>query len=66
MHPQITANLLFIRFEFRTGDASGHNMATLAADHLIAHILTRYPQMEYGSISGNCAATKSRPRSTAS
>jgi len=28
---EITANLLFIRFEFGTGDASGHNMATLAA-----------------------------------
>ncbi|MEB3979464.1 hydroxymethylglutaryl-CoA reductase [Mycobacterium ulcerans] len=58
MHPQITANLLFIRFEFRTGDASGHNMATLAADHLIAHILTHYPQMEYGSISGNMCCDK--------
>jgi hydroxymethylglutaryl-CoA reductase (NADPH) len=58
MRPEITANLLFIRFEFRTGDASGHNMATLAADRLISYILTVYPQLEYGSISGNMCADK--------
>src|SRR5690625_4009880 len=27
---QIVGNLLFVRFEFTTGDASGHNMATLS------------------------------------
>jgi len=28
MHHQIAGNLLFLRFEFTTGDAAGHNMTT--------------------------------------
>ncbi|NKQ28270.1 hydroxymethylglutaryl-CoA reductase, partial [Streptomyces galbus] len=36
---EVNANLLFLRFEFSTGDASGHNMATLASDVLLKHIL---------------------------
>ncbi|MFF2654155.1 hydroxymethylglutaryl-CoA reductase [Streptomyces sp. NPDC058045] len=55
---EITANLLFIRFEFSTGDASGHNMATLAADALLAHILRTIPGISYGSISGNYCTDK--------
>ncbi|MFE9024724.1 hydroxymethylglutaryl-CoA reductase [Streptomyces iakyrus] len=55
---EITANLLFIRFEFGTGDASGHNMATLAADALLSHILQTIPGISYGSISGNYCTDK--------
>jgi hydroxymethylglutaryl-CoA reductase (NADPH) len=55
---EITANLLFIRFEFVTGDASGHNMATLAADALLSHILQTIPGISYGSISGNYCTDK--------
>lgn len=40
---EIAANLLFLRFEFSTGEASGHNMATLAADALLTHILGAIP-----------------------
>lgn len=55
---EITANLLFIRFEFTTGDASGHNMATLAADVLLQHLLQTIPGISYGSISGNYCTDK--------
>ncbi|MCD0448648.1 hypothetical protein LO762_05475 [Actinocorallia sp. API 0066] len=55
---EIAANLLFLRFEFTTGDASGHNMATLAADTLLTHILRTVPGISYGSISGNYCTDK--------
>lgn len=55
---EIAANLLFLRFEFTTGDASGHNMATLAADVLLRHILRTIPGISYGSISGNYCTDK--------
>ncbi|MFI1248220.1 hydroxymethylglutaryl-CoA reductase [Streptomyces anulatus] len=55
---EITANLLFIRFEFTTGDASGHNMATLASDALLKHLLQTVPGITYGSISGNYCTDK--------
>jgi hydroxymethylglutaryl-CoA reductase (NADPH) len=55
---EITANLLFIRFEFSTGDASGHNMATLASDALLKHLLRAVPGISYGSISGNYCTDK--------
>ncbi|MER7929744.1 hydroxymethylglutaryl-CoA reductase [Streptomyces sp. NPDC096057] len=55
---EINANLLFLRFEFSTGDASGHNMATLASDALLAHLLTTVPDISYGSISGNYCTDK--------
>ncbi|WP_405791572.1 hydroxymethylglutaryl-CoA reductase [Streptomyces sp. NBC_01506] len=55
---EITANLLFIRFEFSTGDASGHNMATLASDALLTHLLRVIPGISYGSISGNYCTDK--------
>lgn len=55
---EITANLLFIRFEFATGDASGHNMATLASDALLTHLLKTVPGISYGSISGNYCTDK--------
>jgi hydroxymethylglutaryl-CoA reductase (NADPH) len=58
MHSQIVANLIYLRFEFTTGDASGHNMVTNAADKLIPWILREYPQLRYSSISGNYCSDK--------
>lgn len=58
LHSQIVGNLLFLRFECSTGDASGHNMVTKAADALIAAILSWCPELKYGSISGNYCIDK--------
>lgn len=58
LHVQHAGNLLFLRFEFTTGDASGHNMVTLASDQLMPWILTEYPELSYGSISGNFCSDK--------
>ncbi|MCM6778446.1 hydroxymethylglutaryl-CoA reductase [Nocardia sp. CDC159] len=58
LHHQIVGNLLYLRLEFTTGDASGHNMTTLAADVLVDHILRSRPELRYGSISANFCTDK--------
>lgn len=58
INSQIVANMLYLRLEFTTGDASGHNMVTNAADQLIAWLLAEYPQLRYSSISGNYCSDK--------
>jgi hydroxymethylglutaryl-CoA reductase (NADPH) len=58
IHSQIVGSLIFLRFEFNTADAAGHNMATLAADHLLEWILERFQNLRYVSISGNYCADK--------
>jgi hydroxymethylglutaryl-CoA reductase (NADPH) len=58
MNMQIVANLLYLRLEFKTGDASGHNMVTQAADNLMQWVLLQYPQLSYSSISGNYCSDK--------
>lgn len=58
LHTQIAGNLLFVRFELSTGDASGHNMVTNAAEQLLDHVLGAVPGVRYGSISGNYCSDK--------
>lgn len=58
VHTQCIANLMYIRFEMQTGDASGHNMVTKAADALIEWILKEYSDLKYVSISGNFCSDK--------
>ena len=58
VNKQIVGNLLYLRFECITGDASGHNMVTKAADALIIWLLENYPTLSYGSISGNFCTDK--------
>ncbi|MBR4684228.1 MAG: hydroxymethylglutaryl-CoA reductase, partial [Spirochaetia bacterium] len=41
-----------------TGDASGHNMVTNAADKIFGYILEKYPELSYCSISGNYCCDK--------
>ena len=58
VHTQIVGNLMYIRFEFSTGDAAGHNMVTAAADRLMGYFLKKYPELKYVSISGNYCTDK--------
>jgi len=58
LNAQIAGHLLFLRFEFTTGDASGHNMCTQAAEALMNHILDFHADLKYGSISGNYCSDK--------
>ena len=58
MHFEGVGHLVYIRFEFSTGDAAGHNMATRAADAMLAWILEKRPECAYGSISGNYCCDK--------
>lgn len=58
INAEINANMIFLRFEFSTGDAAGHNMVTNAADKLIPWILKNYEQLSYVSISGNYCTDK--------
>jgi hydroxymethylglutaryl-CoA reductase (NADPH) len=58
LHTQVVGTLIYVRFEFSTGDAAGHNMSTLAADRLLDWILIRFPNLKYVSISANYCADK--------
>jgi hydroxymethylglutaryl-CoA reductase (NADPH) len=58
LHAQVAGNLIFLRFEFTTGDAAGHNMVTKAAEGLLGWALEAYPSMRYVSISGNYCTDK--------
>ena len=58
IHFEVVGHLVYIRFEFSTGDASGHNMVTRASDALLEWILKQRPECAYGSISGNYCCDK--------
>jgi hydroxymethylglutaryl-CoA reductase (NADPH) len=50
--------LLYIRIGIETGNASGHNMVTQAADAVINLILSECKNMKYVSVSGNYCVDK--------
>jgi hydroxymethylglutaryl-CoA reductase (NADPH) len=58
MHAQVVGAMLYLRFEFTTGDAAGHNMVTLASDRLLEWILGQHACLRYVSISGNYCSDK--------
>lgn len=57
-HGQVVGNLLYVRFSLQTGDASGHNMVTKAADALLNWLLEQHPLLTYVSVSGNFCVDK--------
>jgi hydroxymethylglutaryl-CoA reductase (NADPH) len=57
-HPEVVGNLLYLRLNFDTGDAAGHNMATKASEAILNWFLSRYPSLRYVSISGNLCVDK--------
>ena len=58
INAEIIGSLLYLRFELLTGDASGHNMVTLASDRMLAWILKRHQDLRYVSVSGNYCSDK--------
>ena len=55
---ETAGRLLYARIECATGEASGHNMVTRAADAVLGWFLERRPECRYGSISGNWCCDK--------
>ena len=55
---KVVSQLLYVRFSFKTGLASGHNMATFAADEIADAILNAFPKLRYVSVSGNYCVDK--------
>lgn len=58
VHSQIVGNLLYLRLAFTTGDASGHNMATKAAERILNGLLQAFPKLQHVSVSGNYCTDK--------
>jgi hydroxymethylglutaryl-CoA reductase (NADPH) len=58
VHRQIVGNLIYLRLEMSTGDASGHNMVTGAAEAVMQWLLTEYPELSHVSVSGNYCTDK--------
>lgn len=58
INSQFVGDLLFLRLEFDTGDAAGHNMVTKASEYILNWILDQFPDLTYVSISGNFCTDK--------
>ncbi len=58
IHTQVIGSLVYIRLSIYSGDASGHNMVTAAAEVMLNWILNEYPHLQYVSISGNYCTDK--------
>lgn len=58
IHTQVLGSLVYIRLSIYTGDASGHNMVTSAAEAMLNWLLAEYTHLEYVSISANFCTDK--------
>lgn len=58
IEPKIVGSLIYLRMVFTTGNASGHNMTTFAADIIGAHMIEAFPALKYLSVSGNYCVDK--------
>ena len=58
VHAEIVGPLLFLRLAFQTGDASGHNMSTKAAERILRGLVDKFPGVTEVSVSGNLCCDK--------
>ncbi|OGT31915.1 MAG: hydroxymethylglutaryl-CoA reductase [Gammaproteobacteria bacterium RIFCSPHIGHO2_12_FULL_35_23] len=58
LHFQVVGKILYVRFEFTTGDAAGHNMVTKATEQLLYWTEQQYPALRYVSVSSNYCIDK--------
>ncbi len=58
IQPFIVGNNVWLRFKFRTGDAMGMNMVTIAVDRVVKYITEHYPKARLVSLSGNVCVDK--------
>ena len=58
IHPEQIGNLIYLRLEYQTGDASGHNMTTLASEQIQNWILKNFATLKYVAVSGNFCIDK--------
>lgn len=58
IHIENVGCLLYIRLSITTGNASGHNMVTAAADAVLNFILQQCEHLKYVSVSGNYCTDK--------
>ncbi|MEN9782590.1 MAG: hypothetical protein RL208_743 [Pseudomonadota bacterium] len=54
----VVGNLVYIRFAFETGNASGHNMSTICSDRICDYLMNRFENVKYVSVSGNFCTDK--------
>ncbi|MDR2794713.1 MAG: hypothetical protein LBB12_02970 [Holosporaceae bacterium] len=58
IHVEIIGRMIYLRLSLTTGNASGHNMVTKAADFAINYIIFHCSRLKYVSISGNICTDK--------
>jgi len=58
IHCYQVGNVVYLRIAIQSGDASGHNMVTKAAESVINWVTETYPTCRYVSISGNVCVDK--------
>jgi hydroxymethylglutaryl-CoA reductase (NADPH) len=57
IHLEVVGPMIYARFAVETGNASGHNMVTIAAD-AVAKFIVAQTNVRYASISSNCCCDK--------
>lgn len=58
IHPKQIGKIIYLRLEYTTGDASGHNMTTLASEHIQRWVLAQFQELKYVAVSGNMCTDK--------